>query len=48
MQANAASVLDIVTGNRVLYEKDLGANTSAIASAMAGFHKDATWRAADE
>jgi hypothetical protein len=38
----------IVTAKDVVYEKDLGANTSAIASAMAGFHKDATWRAADE
>jgi Protein of unknown function (DUF2950) len=38
----------IVTENDVVYEKDLGANTSALASAMAAFHKDATWRAADE
>ena len=38
----------IVTGNDVVYEKDLGANTSTLASAMAMFHKDATWRAADE
>ena len=38
----------IVTDNDVVYEKDLGANTSALASAMAAFHKDATWRAADE
>jgi hypothetical protein len=38
----------IVTGNDVVYEKDLGANTSTFASAMTMFHKDATWRAADE
>jgi hypothetical protein len=38
----------IVTDNDVVYEKDLGANTSALASAMTTFHKDATWRAADE
>jgi hypothetical protein len=38
----------IVTEKNVVYEKDLGANTSAIAGAMTAFHKDATWRAADE
>lgn len=38
----------IVTNNDVVYEKDLGANTSALASAMTTFHKDATWHAADE
>jgi hypothetical protein len=38
----------IVTAKDVVYEKDLGANTPALASAMAAFHKDATWRAADE
>ena len=38
----------IVTGNDVVYEKDLGANTSAVASAMTAFHKDATWHVADE
>jgi len=38
----------IVTGNDVVYEKDLGANTSALASAMTTFHKDGTWHAADE
>jgi Protein of unknown function (DUF2950) len=37
----------IVTNNGVVYERDLGANTSALASAMAVFHKDATWRQAD-
>lgn len=37
----------IVTDNDV-YEKDLGVNTSALASAMTTFHKDATWQAADE
>jgi len=38
----------IVTGKDVVYEKDLGANTSALARAMTAFHKDATWLAADE
>src|SRR6266850_4627 len=38
----------IVTGRGVVYEKDLGSNTSAVASGMAAFHKDAPWRAADE
>jgi hypothetical protein len=38
----------IVTENDVVYEKDLGANTSALASAMTVFHKDTTWRVADE
>ena len=38
----------IVTAKDVVYEKDLGSNTSALASAMAGFHKDATWRPTHE
>jgi Protein of unknown function (DUF2950) len=38
----------IVTDNDVAYEKNLGANTSALASAMTTFHKDTTWHAADE
>jgi len=38
----------IATAKDVVYEKDLGANTSALASAMAAFQKDATWRAADK
>jgi hypothetical protein len=38
----------IVTGNGVVYEKDLGPNTPALANAMTVFHKDATWRIADE
>jgi hypothetical protein len=38
----------IITAKDVVYEKDLGPNTSALAGAMAAFHKDATWRAADE
>ena len=38
----------VATANDVVYEKDLGANTSALASAMAAFRKDATWRAADK
>jgi hypothetical protein len=37
----------IVTENDVVYKKDLGDNTSTLASAMTAFHKDATWRAAD-
>ena len=38
----------IVTDNDVVYEKDLGANTPALASAMSEFHKDATWHATEE
>jgi hypothetical protein len=38
----------IVTGNGVVYEKDLGPNTPALANAMTVFHKDATWRIAGE
>jgi Protein of unknown function (DUF2950) len=38
----------IVTDNDVVYEKDLGANTSALTSAMTTFRKDATWHAADD
>ena len=38
----------IVTGNDTVYEKDLGADTPALARAMTAFHKDATWRVADE
>jgi hypothetical protein len=34
----------VVTENGVVYEKDLGASTSNLASTMAAFHKDATWR----
>lgn len=33
----------VVTDSDVIYEKDLGANTSALAPAIAAFHKDATW-----
>ncbi|SRR5260370_786991 len=38
----------VATANDVVYEKDLGANSSALASAMTAFRKDATWRIADE
>jgi hypothetical protein len=38
----------VVTANGVVYEKDMGANTSALAGAMKAYHKDATWRTADE
>jgi hypothetical protein len=38
----------IVTSKDVVYEKDLGANTIAVAGAMTEFHKDATWRVADQ
>jgi hypothetical protein len=38
----------IVTSKDVVYEKDLGANTTAAAGAMTDFHKDATWRVADQ
>jgi hypothetical protein len=38
----------MVTKDGVVYEKDLGANTSALAKATTEFHKDASWRPADE
>jgi len=38
----------VVTENGVVYEKDLGPNTSSLASAMTTFHKDATWHTADQ
>lgn len=38
----------VVTDTDVVYEKDLGNNTKALAGAMAGFHKDGTWHAAHE
>jgi hypothetical protein len=38
----------IVRNDGVVYEKDLGPNTSALASTMGAFHKDATWRPSDE
>jgi len=38
----------VVTEKGDVYEKDLGANTTALVGAMASFHKDATWRAAVE
>jgi len=38
----------VVMTNDVVHEKDLGANTSSLASAMTGFRKDATWHIGDE
>jgi hypothetical protein len=38
----------VVTEKNTVYEKDLGANTSALAKSMMAFHKDASWRASDE
>jgi hypothetical protein len=38
----------VVSENDVVYEKDLGPNTSTSAAGMGAFHKDATWRAVDE
>jgi hypothetical protein len=37
----------VATGGRV-YEKDLGANTSALASTMTAFRKDGTWHVVNE
>jgi hypothetical protein len=45
----SSGVMTFIVGEKgVVYEKDLGANTSTVASSMAAFHKDATWRPADE
>jgi hypothetical protein len=38
----------VVSANDVVYEKDLGANTSTLAAGMRAFHKDTTWRTAHE
>jgi hypothetical protein len=38
----------VVTENGVVYEKDLGPDTSRLAIAMTAFHKDLTWHVADE
>jgi Protein of unknown function (DUF2950) len=38
----------IVTSDDVVYDKDLGANTTGFATGMTTFHKDATWRPAEE
>lgn len=35
----------VVSENGTVYEKDLGANTSTVASTMPAFYKDGTWRA---
>lgn len=37
----------VITQNAVVYEKDLGPNTAALAGAMTSFRKDATWRAVE-
>jgi hypothetical protein len=36
----------VVLHNGVVYEKDLGSNTTTVASGMTSFHKDASWRIA--
>lgn len=38
----------VATKDGVVYEKDLGANTATLASTMAAFHKDSTWRQTTE
>jgi hypothetical protein len=38
----------VITSNNVVYEKDLGADTPALGSAMAAFHRDGTWHAVNE
>ena len=38
----------IVTDRGVVYEKDLGAKTTSIATGMTAFHKDRTWRTAGD
>jgi Protein of unknown function (DUF2950) len=37
-----------VSGTDVVYEKDLGPNTSTLAAGIRALRKDATWRAADQ
>jgi hypothetical protein len=44
----SSGVMTFVVGaTGVVYEKDLGVTTSALASGMKAFHKDATWRASE-
>jgi hypothetical protein len=38
----------VVTENGVVYERDLGTGTSALAAAMTTFHKDASWHPAND
>ena len=38
----------IVTENGVVYERDLGTDTSKLVGAMTTFHKDATWHLAED
>jgi hypothetical protein len=38
----------VVLEDDVVYERDLGANTSSLASAMLAFHKNAAWRPTEE
>ena len=38
----------VVLPNGMVYEKDLGANTTTVASGMSSFHKDTSWRIAGE
>lgn len=38
----------VVTEKNVVYEKDLGADSSTVAKGMGVFHKDSSWRAAVE
>jgi hypothetical protein len=38
----------VVADNDVVYEKDLGADTPALANTMATFHKDSTWHVAQD
>jgi hypothetical protein len=38
----------VVLNNGAVYEKDLGSDTSKLASTMAAFHKDPTWRPSGE
>jgi hypothetical protein len=43
----SSGVMTFVAAGDHVYEKDLGANSSALASTMTAFHRDASWRDAD-
>jgi hypothetical protein len=48
-QYRSSGVMTFVVNQRgIVYEKDLGPNTSAIASSMIAFQKDATWSATEQ
>jgi len=44
----SSGVMTFIISNDVVYQKDLGANTSNVARATTVFHLDGTWHVADQ